>query len=90
MHAGLIPVVTREASVDTEDFGSVLESASIDAIREAAVKLSRTPSDELERRARSAWEFAREQHTRETFAEHYDQFVRDVVIPEVDRRRVNA
>jgi hypothetical protein len=90
MHAGLIPVVTREASVDTEHFGVVLENASVESIREAVVKLSQTGPDELEKRARAAWEFARGHHTREIFAEHYDRFVREVVIPEVDRRRVSA
>ena len=88
MHAGVIPVVTREASVDTEDFGSVLKTASIDSIREAVIALSQTPSNELERRARLAWEFARGRHSREIFAKHYDRFVREVVMPEVDRRRV--
>ncbi len=90
MHAGLIPVVTREASVDTEDFGLVLDIASVEAVRNAVVKLSRMPPDELERRARSAWNFARGRHTRETFAEHYDRFVEETVLPEVDRRRVSA
>ena len=90
MHAGLIPVVTPEASVDIGDSGIVLESASIEAIRDAATTLSEAPPDELARRAEAAWNIARENHTRATFASHYDDFVNDVVLPEVEHRRVRS
>lgn len=90
MHAGLIPVVTPEASVDVGDSGIVLESASIEAICDAARTLSEMAPDELARRAGAAWNIARENHTRATFASHYDNFVRDVVMPEVERRRVRS
>jgi hypothetical protein len=39
------------------------------------------PAAELEYRARNAWSLARENHTRERFAESYDAFVDDVVLP---------
>lgn len=87
MHAGLIPIVTREASVDVGDFGVVLPDASIGSIRDATENLSRLPADELEDRARAARDFARQHHTQATFAENYDEFVADVVMPEWTRRR---
>jgi glycosyltransferase involved in cell wall biosynthesis len=87
MHAGIIPIVTAEASVDVDDFGIVLESASIDAIRKAALALSTASTDELRRRAMSAWNTARSSHTRDIFAERYQRFVNEVVIPEVEKRR---
>ena len=90
MHAGLIPVVTTEASVDVGDSGLVLGSASVDAIREAAIALSGMPASALKDRAKSARELARCNHTREIFAEHYDRFVVDFVVPEVGRRRASA
>jgi len=90
MHAGLIPVVTREASVDVGEFGSVLESASVDCIRDAVREVSLTSPAELEKRARSAWELARNQHTREIFATNYASFVQEVVLPEVEQRRISA
>lgn len=90
MHAGLIPVVTPEASVDTGDFGQLLDTASIDAIRDSALTLSQMSTIELQNRARSAWEFARRNHTREIFAQNYERFVRDVIGPEVEKRRVSA
>jgi glycosyltransferase involved in cell wall biosynthesis len=90
MHAGLIPVVTPEASVDVGDFGTVLQEASVQAVRDAVIGLSQLPVADLEQRARSAWEYARANHTRGKFADAYDQFVREVVVPEVERRRTSA
>lgn len=90
MHAGLIPIVTPEASVDIGNSGILLESASIEAICDAARTLSQAASDELASRARAAWTIARENHTREIFAAHYDRFVSEVVLPEVERRRVKS
>ena len=90
MHAGLIPVVTPEASVDIGDSGILLESASIEAICDAARTLSKAAPDELAKRARAAWTIARENHTRESFASHYDHFLDEIVLPEVGRRQVRS
>ncbi len=87
MHAGMIPVVTPEASVDVGDFGTVLGEASVTAIRDAVLELSELPAARLEQRARAAWDYARANHTREAFAKAYDQFIRDVVTPELEQRR---
>ena len=90
MHAGMIPVVTPEASVDIGDSGILLKSATIEAICDAARTLSTTAPDELAKRARAAWTIARENHTRDTFASHYDRFLDEVVLPEVERRQVRS
>jgi glycosyltransferase involved in cell wall biosynthesis len=90
MHAGLIPVVTEEASVDVDDFGTVLPTASAGAIREAAREIAGTDADTLERRARAAWTFARERHTRERFAAEYEKFVSETVLPALERRGSGA
>lgn len=90
MHAGLVPVVTPEASVDVGDFGTVLDTASSTAVRDAVLELSALPTATLEQRARAAWQHARSHHTRERFAEDYERFVQDVVVPEVERRRVSG
>ena len=90
MHAGLIPVVTPEASVDVGDFGTVLDATSSTAVREAVLELSALPASTIEERARAAWRYARDHHTRERFAEAYERFVEDVVVPEVKIRRTSA
>ena len=69
MHAGLIPVVSRQASVDVDEgFGIVMERLSVGEIEAAVRRLSALPAGELRRMSRGAWRFAREKHTREHFA----------------------
>lgn len=87
MHGGLIPILTRQASVDMPGFGVPLEHGSVDEIVAAVRTLAARPAAELEADARRAWEHARRVHTRESFGAAYDRFVDDVVIPEVERRR---
>lgn len=76
MHAGLVPIVTYEASVDVEDSGVILSDASIDSIKTAVMEMSTRPAAELETLARRAWSLSRERHTREKFAQSYDHYVR--------------
>ena len=79
MHAGLIPVVTREASVDiAPDRGVTLPDASVESIRTAVRTLSAAPPADLEAMARAAWTWAREFHTRERFFREYRAFVREL------------
>lgn len=87
MHAGLIPIVTREASVDVGDFGIMLESASVKCITDGVRTLSSMPTDELRARSRAAWEYAKKHHTRSAFTKNYNAFVKDVVLPEFLRRK---
>lgn len=71
LHAGLLPIVTREASVDLHGFGTELPEASVGAIREAVREMAATDPSTLRDQAMTAWRHARTQHTRETFARDY-------------------
>jgi glycosyltransferase involved in cell wall biosynthesis len=71
LHAGLVPIVSYESGVDVHDFGVVLRDCSIEEIRNAIRRISDLPAQELRQMARKAWEFARANHTRETFANEY-------------------
>jgi hypothetical protein len=72
MHAGLIPIVTREASVDVDAAcGVLLADAGVETIRAAARSLAARPAGELRATAVAAWERARAQHTRAHFAATY-------------------
>lgn len=79
MHAGLIPLVSYESSVDVEDFGVLFKDNSIHTIQNAVRTVSDLPSDQLRQMARKAWEFARANHTKEKFAEEYKRVVLDIV-----------
>ena len=83
MHAGLVPLVSRESGAEVKGFGQVLAEASVPAIREAVRQLSRQSADELRGRSRATWEFARRFYTRERFADEF----RRVVVQCLDGRQ---
>lgn len=76
MHAGLMPIATREASVDLGDFGICIEDGTVEAVEKAAEHAASLGSDEAECRAQAAWEHVRHNHTLEKFRSAYREFVR--------------
>jgi len=75
MHAGLIPIVSKETGVSTGDFGVMLQDSSIETVRDAVRSIAAEPTEQLKQRADATWEFVRTNHTRENFAAHYSSFV---------------
>lgn len=75
MHAGLLPILTREASVDIEEFGVLLPDARVGSIIDAVRRVASLPEEELVRRCNDAWRFARREHTRDLFAKNFREFV---------------
>ena len=86
MHAGLIPIVSREASVDVdESFGWVLKECSIEEIKASIRKVSNLSGEDLKGMARKAWDFARANHTRERFAEEYRKSISAITTSQSDK-----
>ena len=81
MHAATIPILPREASVDLGAGGVVLDNCSVERVQAVVRDLAHRPADELEGLARSAWEQARNHHTRPAFAQAFAGFVDDVLLP---------
>jgi glycosyltransferase involved in cell wall biosynthesis len=79
MHAGVIPIISRESGVDAENFGVILKENTIAEIMLQVREISLLPTQELQRRALAGWEYAQEHHTRERFAKEYRKFV-DMII----------
>ena len=79
LHAGMIPILTREASVDIDGFGTLLPAAGVDHVRDAVCAVVEAPAVELRERSEAAWTFARENHTRERFASDYGAIVEQLV-----------
>lgn len=80
MHAGLIPLVSRESSVVINPgYGVVLEESSLEEIRAAVQQVAALPAVELQQMARKAWEYARAQHTREVFAAEYRRVIETIL-----------
>jgi glycosyltransferase involved in cell wall biosynthesis len=75
LHAGLIPIIGYECDIDVGDFGRMLNDCSVGEIKNAVRTVSSLPVHELERMARSAWGYARANHTRERFTEEFRNFI---------------
>jgi hypothetical protein len=78
MHAGMIPACTREASVDLGDFGELVQSGTVDAVRDVCRKISRMDIADLESKARNSYDYARKNHTREIFQKNYNNFAQSI------------
>jgi glycosyltransferase involved in cell wall biosynthesis len=79
MHAGLIPIVTREASVDIGDFGWWLETASIAEIRTVIRQAAKQSPGRLREQALMAWNFARANHTQERFRIRFREVAESII-----------
>src|SRR3989344_5375961 len=75
MHAGLIPIVSRESGIDTGSFGVTLRDNSVESIREVVRTLAKASVSELQKRAADSWSYARANHTRDRFAQVFGEFV---------------
>ncbi len=84
LHAGLIPVISYESGVDVhEDFGIIMESCSIDAIKSSVKRISSLPAGELKKMSSKAQQFAKDNFTRETFTEGFKKALSEIM----DRER---
>lgn len=69
MHAGMIPIVSYEASVDVSgDYGILLKEISVEEIQRVVQEIAELPEDALIRMSQRAWQHVRTHHSRENFA----------------------
>jgi glycosyltransferase involved in cell wall biosynthesis len=88
MHAGLVPIVSTETSVDVPSgAGIILRDGSVDTIRAEVRRTAGLPPEQVRAMAEAAWRFAREHHTRERFAEAYRRFVDDLLAKRIATTR---
>lgn len=74
MHAGLLPVVTPEASVDIGDFGEVIAGDSVEDVAAAVRAVAALSEEAVELRCRAAWDHVRKSHTLPKFNSNYRRF----------------
>lgn len=79
MHAALIPVVGYETRMDVGEFGFVLKESSIEEIKDCVRRVAELPAVELTARSRKAWEYARDNHTREKFSAAYRKIIEEII-----------
>lgn len=75
MHYGLIPIVSKESNIDTDDFGVTLKNCSIEEIKEVVQELSSRPQawqEEVSARSQMA---TLDCFSPETFRENFAQAI---------------
>ena len=75
MAAGVLPMVTYEASVDVENFGVLFKDASIETIMAQVREVASMSAAELCHRSKKAWEAAHLNNTPERFERAYRAIV---------------
>lgn len=81
LHAGLIPIVSREAGVDVDGFGYQLSEVSVEAIVCALKVVAELSAEERLEKSRQAWDHARRTFTRERFRAQLDAFLATLAPP---------
>jgi len=76
LHGGLIPIISIESSVDIPDFGILLKDSTIEELIRAVEKISGLPDADLLIQSKKAWDYVRENHTKERFKSDYDNFIK--------------
>ena len=89
MHAGLIPIVSYESSVNVYDFGFMLRDCSVANITHIIRHVAALSQNEIRNRSKKAWKFARRHHTRKNFAKEYRKVIMEIMA-KVNARNENA
>lgn len=80
MHAGLIPVLSRESGVDiAPEYGVELVTSSLEEVRGRVLELAARPPEALAAQSRRAWEWVRAHHTREQFTLGYRRALNEIL-----------
>ncbi len=79
LHAGLIPIISYESSVDVGNFGIILTECTHSEIKASIKQLSQMPAGELKKMSTGAWEFANANHSREKFAVEYKRVIEKIM-----------
>ena len=79
-NGGLIPLVSKEATIDTDEFGFVFNSLDINDIKNQIVKLSQMNEEELKRMSLLSGSSIRENFSINKFTENLTNIVSEVLI----------
>jgi glycosyltransferase involved in cell wall biosynthesis len=78
MHQGLIPVVSRESTIDTDDYGITLRRCSVDEIARVVRELTEYSPERCERMSRLARKAAVTKYSEEAFMRGFEEALRRV------------
>jgi len=79
IYAGLIPIVTKEAGIDTEDFGITLMDDTLDKIEKTIIELSELPADWHREHSLRTREMAENKYSEKAFINRWREIVSEIL-----------
>jgi hypothetical protein len=79
MHAGLIPVATRETDAEIDACGVRIADMTVESVIRAVRAVAGLPIHELKARSRQSWEHVHDTHTRENYARVYRSVIEQIL-----------
>lgn len=79
MHAGLVPLATREASVDLGTAGMLIPRGTVAEVARSVREAATLSPTELQNRAEQTWQSVRQNHTLTQFQIRYADLVKEIL-----------
>jgi len=79
MSAGMVPIITKEAGIDTEDFGVTLANDSLEEIEKTILEMANLPTEWLSERSIRIMEVAEERYSEEAFIRRWREILDDLL-----------
>jgi glycosyltransferase involved in cell wall biosynthesis len=79
MYSGLIPLVTREAGIDTEDFGVTFSDDSLDEIERVVREVSQLPADWHREHSIKTHKIAEAKYSEDAFLKRWRSILSEVL-----------
>ena len=79
MHAGIIPIITKETGLSEDSPSIIIENPSVESIVSLAQNISKTDPEVLYKLAYDSWKFVNKHHTKEKFSEAYADLIDNIL-----------
>ncbi|PCI30370.1 hypothetical protein COB55_00175 [Candidatus Wolfebacteria bacterium] len=79
IHAGVIPIVTKETGLSEKSSPILIEDPSVESIVTLAQERSEIDPELLYREAYDSWEYVNKHHTKEKFSDAYADFIDNIL-----------
>ena len=80
MHTGMIPVVTKECGIDTEDFGITFKNDSIEEIEKVVLELCQKQEDWCKEKSIKTKKIAESKYSEEAFVNRWREILKEINI----------
>ena len=78
-NGGQVPILTRQCSIDLDDFGILVEDTTVEAVEAAILQASALSAAELERRTRSSAAFFQRTHSLDRYHQRLKEILQEIL-----------